>query len=241
MRDSYRHKMEGSGRALTMMHLVRTAVERANRALFEADLDAAQAVISGDEVLDQMYDDLDARCLALLATEQPVAGELRTLVALTRMCADLARMGDLAAHVAKIARMRYPEHVVVRSRLTQHGTVLGRIAAEMVGMAATALSSAMFDARLMAEHDDEADDLRTQQFKVLLSDEWADGVRAAVDAALLGRYLERIADHAVLIGSRVVYIVTGSAPRCAMDDRLSVSRRFGVQDPSQARTSRIGR
>ena len=69
MRDSYRHKMEGLvADVLTMVHLVRTAVERANRALFEADLDAAQAVISGDEVLDQMYDDLDARCLALLAT-----------------------------------------------------------------------------------------------------------------------------------------------------------------------------
>ncbi len=216
MRDSYRHKMEGLvADVLTMMHLVRTAVGRANRALFEADLDAAQAVISGDEVLDQMYDDLDARCLALLATEQPVAGELRTLVALTRMCADLARMGDLAAHVAKIARMRYPEHAVseaVRPNMER----LGRIAAEMVGMAATALEQRdVFDARLMAEYDDEADDLRTQQFKVLLSDEWADGVRAAVDAALLGRYLERIADHAVLIGSRVVYIVTGLHPQGA--------------------------
>ena len=86
----------------------------------------------------------------------------------------------------------------------------------LVGMAATALEQRdVFDARLMAEYDDEADDLRTQQFKVLLSDEWADGVRAAVDAALLGRYLERIADHAVLIGSRVVYIVTGLHPQGA--------------------------
>ena len=213
MRDSYRHKMEGLvADVLTMMHLVRTAVERANRALFEADLDAAQAVISGDEVLDQMYSDLDARCLALLATEQPVAGELRTLVALTRMCADLARMGDLACHVAKIARLRYPTHAVPEG-LVPNFELMARVAEDMVATAGRALHDRnAHDAAKLADSDEEMDELRKSQFRVLLSKDWPYTVEAAVDVALLGRYYERIADHAVLMASRVIYIITGLLP-----------------------------
>ena len=64
----------------------------------------------------------------------------------------------------------------------------------------------------MADHDEEMDALRTSQFQELLDDNWSHGVQSAVDCALLGRYYERIADHAVLMGSRVIYIVTGLHP-----------------------------
>ncbi|MGB3956181.1 MAG: phosphate signaling complex protein PhoU [Brooklawnia sp.] len=214
MRDSYRHKLtEVVDDVLEMTRLVRTAVQRANTALLDADLAAAEAVISGDAVLDSWYDDLDARCLTLLARESPVAGELRTLTATVRMCADLARMGDLAVHVAKIARMRYPASAVpdtVRPNIER----LCQIAEDIVGMALSALEQRdEFDARMMAEYHEEADALRAQQFDIILADDWPHGVQAAVDIALLGRYLERIADHAVLIGSRVIYIVTGLYPK----------------------------
>ena len=70
----------------------------------------------------------------------------------------------------------------------------------------------VLDAEKMADDDEEVDNLRTHQFRLLLDEGWDHGVEAAVDCALLGRYYERIADHAVLMGSRVIYIVTGMQP-----------------------------
>ena len=64
----------------------------------------------------------------------------------------------------------------------------------------------------LAEEDEVMDDLRSEQFRVILGDEWNDGVESAVDVALLGRYYERIADHAVSMGRRIIYIITGDLP-----------------------------
>lgn len=213
MRASYRQALNGVvDDVLVMTNLVRNAVQSANHALLQADLPAAERVISGDGVIDTMNDDLDTRCLAILARESPVAGDLRTLIATIRVINNLARMGDLAVHVAKIARMRYPDCAVPEG-MRPNFERLCQIAEDLVAMAATALEERnVLDAEKMADFDEEADALRTQQFDLILADDWAYGVRAAVDVALLGRYVERIADHAVLIGSRVIYIVTGLYP-----------------------------
>lgn len=213
MRVTYRQNLGAVvDDVVVMTKLVRTAVQRANKALLEADLMAAESVITADAQIDAMSDDLDTRCLNMIAMEAPVAGELRTLVATIRMVGDLARMGDLAVHVAKIARMRYPEHAVPQSMLPNFQR-LCRIAEDMTDMAVGALEQhSVADAESMARYDEEADELRSRHFDVILADEWADGVQAAVDVALLGRYVERIADHAVLIASRVVFIVTGLLP-----------------------------
>ncbi len=213
MRVSYRQNLGAVvDDVVVLTNMVRVAVQRANKALLEADLSAAEGVITGDPQIDAMSEDLDTRCLNLIATEGPVAGELRTLVATIRMVGDLARMGDLAVHVAKIARMRYPEQAVPAS-IRPNFERLCRIAEDMTGMATAMLEKrSVSAAESMAQYDEEADELRSQQFDVILSDEWADGVQAAVDVALLGRYVERIADHAVLIASRVVFIVTGLLP-----------------------------
>lgn len=90
---------------------------------------------------------------------------------------------------------------------------MSQLAEEMVATAGRTLRDQnVLDAEKMAEHDEEIDELRTMQFRELLNDTWPHGVEAAVDCALLGRYYERIADHAVLLGSRVIYIVTGLHP-----------------------------
>ncbi len=213
MRASYHEALSAvSADLVQMTELVQEAVRIATRALLEADLNAAEQVISGDAVLDALHDDLETRCFSLLARQAPVAGELRTLVAALRMVADLARMGDLAAHVAKIARMRYPKRAVPE---TMEGNFrrMAQLAEEMVGIAGRTLAERnVLDAERMADHDEEVDELRTLQFRRLLDDSWPHGVEAAVDCALLGRYYERIADHAVLLGSRVIYVVTGLLP-----------------------------
>jgi phosphate transport system protein len=213
MRDSYHEALDAVVDDLVeMTGLVQVALRDATAALLDADLSVAESVISADSGIDALHDDLETRCFSLLARQAPVAGELRTVVAAMRMVADLARMGDLSAHIAKIARLRYPEHAVPEG-LVPNFTLMARVAGEMVATAARSLRDRnAHDAGKLAESDEEMDELRKSQFRVLLSKDWPYTVEAAVDVALLGRYYERIADHAVLMASRVIYVVTGLLP-----------------------------
>ncbi|MCW5952610.1 MAG: phosphate signaling complex protein PhoU [Propionibacteriaceae bacterium] len=213
MRDSYHEALDAVVNDLVeMTGLVQVALREATSALLNADLAKAEDVISDDARIDALHDDLETRCFSLLARQAPVAGELRTVVAAMRMVADLARMGDLSAHIAKIARLRYPDHAVPEG-LVPNFTLMARVAEEMVATAARSLGERnAHDAGKLAESDEEMDELRKSQFRVLLSKDWPYTVEAAVDVALLGRYYERIADHAVLMASRVIYVVTGLLP-----------------------------
>lgn len=213
MRESYHESLNSVVEDLvTMTEKVQTAVRLSTRALLEADLATAEQVISEDLVLDRQHDDLEVRCFSLLARQAPVAGELRTIVAALRMVADLARMGDLAAHIAKIARLRYPERAVPEG-LVPNFTLMARVAEEMVETAGRSLRERnAHDAARLADSDEEMDELRKSQFRVLMGKDWPYSVESAVDVALLGRYYERIADHAVIMASRVIYVVTGNHP-----------------------------
>ena len=191
---------------------IQIAVRDATRALLDADLQLAERVISGDTRIDVMHDELEMRTFTILARQAPVAGELRTLVAVIQMVAALGRMGDLAAHVAKIARLRYPEHAVPEA-LNDNFRQMSRVAQDMVGNVGRVLAERnLEDARELAEDDEVMDELRSEQFRVILGDDWTGGVESAVDVALLGRYYERIADHAVAMGRRIIYIITGDLP-----------------------------
>lgn len=213
MRETYHDELESTTNSIvTMADLVRRAVRDATSALIEADLTTAERVISDDSRIDALSDEVEQRSFQLLARQAPVAGELRTVVAVLRMCYELARMGDLAAHVAKIARLRYPETAVPEPVAAQF-VRMSQIADKMITTASETLSTRNADtARTLASEDSAMDELRRDQFRLLLGDDWTYGVEKAVDTALLGRYYERIADHAVAVGSRVIYIVTGEAP-----------------------------
>lgn len=199
-----------------MTRLVRTAVSTSTKALLGADLQRAEQVITEDEDIDEAHDTIERRCFALLARQAPVSTELRTVVSALRMVMALERMGDLAAHVAKIARMRFPEQAVPED-LQPNFERMARLADQMIAKAGDTLRTR--DVALAAELatiDEEMDDLRRAQFRILLDDSWSHGVEAAVDVALLGRYYERIADHAVSLGRRVAFVVTGES-----DDRAT--------------------
>ncbi|WIY82278.1 phosphate signaling complex protein PhoU [Propionimicrobium sp. PCR01-08-3] len=213
MRKIYQSDLESVVNELVVISdSVQIAVRDATRALLEADLQLAERVISGDSRIDAMHDELEMRAFTILARQAPVAGELRTLVAVIQMDAALGRMGDLAAHVAKIARLRYPEHAVPEP-LRENFKQMSRVAQEMVGNAGRVLAERdLEEAKKLAEDDEVMDDLRSEQFRVILGDDWTDGVESAVDVALLGRYYERIADHAVSMGRRIIYIITGDFP-----------------------------
>jgi phosphate transport system protein len=210
MRASYREQLDDILADLVQMaQVVSSTVRTSTTALLEADLRLAEQVISDDQKLDAKQAEIEARAFSLLARQAPVAGELRTLVATLRMVTELERMGDLAAHVAKIARLRYPE-TAVPPAMRPNFVRMADVAEKMVVTAGQTLNDRNIQtAQELLERDEEMDDLRRAQFRVLLSDDWAYGVEAAVDVALLGRYYERIADHAVSIANRVIFVVTG--------------------------------
>ena len=191
---------------------VETAVELASRALLEGDAELAERVISGDADIDAAREKVEDTCFTLLSLQQPVAGDLRVVVSALRMVSELERMGDLSVHVAKIARLRVPE-VAVPDQLRPTMTQMGEVAQDMVSRVAQIITNRDVEAAIELGRDDEVmDRLRRQSFRDLLSDDWAHGVEAAVDLALLGRYYERIADHAVSVANRIVFVVTGQQP-----------------------------
>lgn len=210
MRYSYRAQLNAVVADLVeMSQLICAAVRNATAALLNADLQLAEQVISDDARVDDAHADIEARCFDLLVLQAPVATELRTVVAALRMVTEMGRMGDLAVHVAKIARMRYPEKALPPP-LEENFTRMAEVAEGMVELAGKTLRTRdIAVARELAETDEEMDDLRRNQFRILLDRDWPYGVVAAVDVALLGRYYERIADHAVSMGRRLVYVVTG--------------------------------
>lgn len=192
-----------------LSRLSAAALRQSTDALMTVDLEAAEAVISADEHLDAVRRDLDTRAVDALARQQPVATDLRMLVTAMRMSADLERMGDLARHVAKVVRLRYPQPVLGDS-LRPTFTRMAEVAQDLVTEAGRIIRENDVEAvpQLMVT-DDEMDDLHRDVFRTLLSPGWEDGVEAAIDATLLSRYYERFGDHAVSVAHRVVYLVTG--------------------------------
>ena len=213
MRDAYYDQLDSIVDDLVAMtHEVRTAVSRATRALLEADAEIAEQVISADTSIDLARERIEERSFEILALQQPVAGDLRMLVAALRMVAELERMGDLSVHVAKVARLRVPDKAVP-AELVPTIERMAAVAEHMVVSVAKVIAERDVNgARVLEEADDEMDQLRRSSFRKMLADDWPHGVEPAVDIALLGRYYERIADHAVSLARRVVYLVTGQHP-----------------------------
>jgi phosphate transport system protein len=212
MRDTFHDELDQIGAALIeMTQLVGTAMSRATTALLSADLPLAEDVVLSDEKVNALYRETEERAFDLLARQQPVASDLRVIVTGLRMVASLERMGDLAVHIAKIARLRYPNPAVpveVRDIVKQMGVV----AQNVVTKAGAVLAGHDIELAAEVERDDDAmDALHKRLFTVLLAD-WQHGIEAAIDVTLLGRFYERYADHAVSLSRRVIQLVTGELP-----------------------------
>jgi phosphate transport system protein len=210
MRDAFHEELDAIQATLvTMGEMVSTAMSRSSEALLKADVKLAEQVISEDEKLDTIQHDLEARAINLMARQQPVAQDLRILVTSLRMSADLERMGDLCHHIAKLARMRYPE-VAVPAELIKTIENMGTTAAKIIEKSTLVIKTQDLQAAIELEtDDDEMDKLHRALFVALLDDSWSHGIEAAIDMTLLGRYYERCADHAVSIARRVYFLVKG--------------------------------
>ncbi len=210
MRDAFHDDLDAVRLTLVEMSaLVGHAMERATTALLTADLKIAEEVISDDSKIDALHHDLDNRILGIMARQQPVAGDLRILVASIRMSADLERMGDLADHIAKVARMRYPS-AAVPPELILTIQEMGSVVKLIIEKTSNVIGSQDITVALQLEKDDdEMDRLHRKLFITLLDDAWTHGIETAIDMTLIGRYYERCADHAVSVARRVYFLVTG--------------------------------
>jgi phosphate transport system protein len=211
MRERFQEELDGvSATLVEMAGLVKVAMENATTALLTADLTLAEKVIAEDLIIDQIQHDLDAKTITLIAQQGPVATDLRTLVTSLRMSADLERMGDLAHHIAKSARMRYPA-TAVPPELSLTIEEMSRVCSKIIEKVALVVKNRDTERALEVERDDdEIDSLHRKIIQTLLDPSWKHGVETAIDMTLLGRYYERCADHAVSIARRVYFLVTGS-------------------------------
>ncbi|MGH3549360.1 MAG: phosphate signaling complex protein PhoU [Pseudonocardiaceae bacterium] len=210
MRETFRAELnsltDDLARAARMAGQMMT---NASSALSEADLGLAEMVISGEGEMKALCGDMDQRCVKLLVLQAPVATDLRILVAAMHAVGDVERMGNLAQHIAKIARMKHPT-VPIPDEVRPVFARMSVLASGLARDAAAAIENQdPLSAYRLAQADDEVDALRRRIFHILFSEDWSHGVEPAVDAALVGRYYERFADHAVAIARQVSFLVTG--------------------------------
>lgn len=210
MREVFHQSLEEvQSRLVEIAELVTVAIDKATRAFGTSDVALAEEVIAGDALIDEKSLALDELAVEILAMQQPVARDLRIVVAALRTSASLERMGDLAEHIAQLARMRYPERAIpkgFKSTFEQMGARDVEVARQLTELLRTqdvAIAAAIRDA------DDEIDELHASVFEKVLSAQTAADTAAVVDATLASRYHERFADHAVGVAKKMVYLATG--------------------------------
>mgnify|MGYP002628428183 FL=1 len=210
MREAYETQLAQIDIALVAMaDLVGTAIRGATDALLADDLAMAELVIAGDSEINQLNADVEEMSILIAALQAPMATDLRLVMGAIRMSGSLERMGDLAVHIAKQVRLRYPNPSIPAELRDTFGK-MGKAASKIVEQTGEVVATRNTDlADEMKKYDDILDDLHRELFTVVLSDDWSHGVEAAIDVTLLSRFYERFGDHAVSVARRVIHIVTG--------------------------------
>jgi len=210
MRDLFQEELVGINHDISQMaDLVSKAINKATESLLFSDREIAERVIESDVLLNDLAAALDERCTVLTAKQQPVATELRSILASMRIASSMERMGDLAVHVAKSARLRYPARAVP-DELVETFRTLGHLAEELtLQLSRLVINPDITLAQDIQRADDKVDALHRELFRIVLSPDWSHGVEAAVDVTLLSRYYERFADHAVSVARRIIHVLTG--------------------------------
>lgn len=200
MREFYRHELDDLlARVINFAEIVAQAVDLAGEALLHSDPAAAQQTLSMGDDLRRHQAEVDEHALQLIVRQQPVATDLRTVIAAMRMAADLERMGALTIHIAEIAQGNFPE-ATVPTVLSEPTSGLAKATAQLVHRVIHTVESRDVVAALDADpQDDEIDRLQATLYSTLLAGDHNLGLRNAMDVALIGRYYERIADHAVSV------------------------------------------
>ena len=196
----------------TVAAAVKDAIDGAGKALLNNDIDAAQAVIDGDLKIDGLEASIIDQCVQMLAKQSPVATDLRVVVSTLRIASTFERMGDLARHIAETARRAYPDSAVnpaIREAFEKMQDFDSFTANEIIEILKTRDEER---AEKLIVNDNKLDDLHTQTFSIINSDDWTGTKQQTIDAVLIARFYERIGDHAVGVARRVVYMISGFDP-----------------------------
>ena len=210
MREVFQQELaEVQDRLVEIAELVVLSIKNATQAFNDSDVSLAEDVIANDTKIDELTVILDELSIQILARQQPVARDLRIVVSALRISASLERMGDMAEHIAQLARYRFPEKVVpkgLRSTFRDMGSLDVEIAKKLTELLRTEDVQIAEDIR---NEDDKVDALHLSVFDKVLGETWKGAAVDTVDATLASRYHERFADHAVSIAKKVQYLATG--------------------------------
>jgi len=194
---------------LRMGSFVEETIANSVLALAKQDVELADKIIAGDDVIDETERDIQDRCMKLIATQQPMAKDLRRIAAGFKIIIDLERMADNACDIAKVAK-RIAGQPLIKPLID-----IPRMAQITQGMVKEGLDSYVREdvdlALAMCKRDDDVDQLYSQVFRELLVLMMEDPkkITQATHLLFVARYLERIADHATNIGEEVLFLVTG--------------------------------
>ena len=210
MREPFQQELhEVQDRLVEIAQLVVDAITDAVEAFNKSDVTLAESVIVRDNKIDDAVVALDELAIAIMARQAPVAKDLRIVVSALRISASLERMGDMAEHLAQLARYRFPEKVVPKT-IRPIFKEMGVLDIELAKMLVVLLKTEDVEiAEKIRDEDDKVDALHLSVFETVLSDSWSHGTETTVDATLASRYLERFADHAVSIAKKMMYLATG--------------------------------
>lgn len=212
-RNFAEHIDEIRGDVIKLAGLTSEAIGGCTQALLDADLTAVGRVVAEDSTIDQLKESIEYRVYEMFATQQPMAGDLRTLLAVLRILQEIQLTADLTVTISKATRRLYPGELPPKvrgliERMGAQASIQLNLAVDSFADAEVAIASALPDM------DDVMDDLQKELFRAIFESSTNDeaGIQQAVQLALIGRYYERIADHAVLIGAWTRFMVTGEYP-----------------------------
>jgi phosphate transport system protein len=198
---------------VVMAAMVTEGIPRATEVMLSGDMAEAQAIIDRDDPLDAKAVELEEICFQQLALQQPMAGDLRSIVTALRMIGEIERSGDLVVNIAKGSRRIFGTELPARLR-----GLIGQMGEEATRLFRLSLDAYIDEdagvAAALDDLDDRLDSIHREYIQEIFVVHNAGdlGIQPAVQLALVGRYYERIGDHAVNIGERVRYMVTGWLP-----------------------------
>lgn len=214
LRKSYHHMLEEVHDEIVLLgQSVIDTIPRATRVLLDSDLEGADLLIRADDELDARAIDTEELCMRLLALQQPMAGDLRAVISAMKLVGEMERAGDLAVNIAKGARRIYghpidPKLRGIISRMAEQAQDLFTKAVDSYNQRDVALAAALDDM------DNLLDQLQREFIQAIFESHAAGSIdlQVAIQLAVVARFYERIGDHAVNVGERVCYMVTGWMP-----------------------------
>lgn len=214
LRKSYHHDLDHARTELALLAArVVEIIPRATAVLLDGDLEGADLLIRGDAEIDAHSVEVEERCVEILALQAPVASDLRVVLALLKMIAEVERSADLAANICKASRRIYGHELDPKLR-----GIIARMGEQAAAIFAAAIEAFQENDSAKAAALDDMDaylDALQKQFVAAIFESQAAGridLQVAVQLAMVARFYERIGDHGVNMGERVMYIITGKVP-----------------------------